>query len=267
MKHIESHDNPTFKQLKKLGESARERRKAGRTLLDGVHLIQAYLQSGGQLELLVASESGLGHPECAVLLKQVSSAQVAVLSNALFAEVSPVETPVGLLAVIALPEAPSPGNPDFCVLLEGIQDPGNLGSILRSAAAAGVQAAYLSANCADAWSPKTLRAGMGAHFTMAIMERADLADVLGHFGGISVATSLQAERSIYELDLTGPVAFLVGNEGAGLSPELQAAASENVLIPMPGKTESLNAAAAAAVCFFERVRQCTIKVPLPRAGA
>jgi TrmH family RNA methyltransferase len=257
MKNIISRDNPTYKQLKKLTESARERRKAGRTLLDGVHLIEAYLAAGYAPDLLVVSESGLGHPECAVLLKKVPSFNIAVLPDLLFNEISPVETPVGLLAVVAIPEPAADGQPKFCVLLEDIQDPGNLGSMLRSAAAAGVEAAYLTLGCADAWSPKALRAGMGAHFVMRIEERVAGPDKVAAFAGMSLATSLDAQMPLYSLDLTGPVMVLVGNEGAGLSAELQSVASHRVTIPMPGKVESLNAAAAAAVCFFERVRQTT----------
>jgi TrmH family RNA methyltransferase len=255
MKNIISRDNPTYKQLKKLSESARERRKAGRTLLDGVHLVEAYLAAGHAPDLLVVSESGLGHPECAVLLKQVPSSHIAVLTDLLFNEISPVETPVGLLAVVAIPEPAPAVQPQFCVLLEDIQDPGNLGSILRSAAAAGVEAAYLTLGCADAWSPKALRAGMGAHFVMRIEERVAGPEKVAGFAGMSLATSLDADTSLYRLDLTGPVMVLVGNEGAGLSEELQRAASHRVTIPMPGRVESLNAAVAAAVCFFERVRQ------------
>lgn len=255
MKNIISRDNPTYKQLKKLSESSRERRKAGRTLLDGVHLVESFLAAGGQPDMLAVSESGLGHPECAVLLKQVPTSHIAVLTDLLFAEVSPVDTPVGLLAVIATPHPEVPSQPEFCVLLEDIQDPGNLGSILRSAAAAGVQAVYLSPNCADAWSPKALRAGMGAHFVMAIEERVPALEKVAAFRGKSVATCLNADDTLYRTDLTGPVMFLVGNEGAGLSPELQQAATHRVTIPMPGKVESLNAAAASAICFFERVRQ------------
>lgn len=255
MKNIISRDNPTYKQLKKLSESARERRKEGRTLLDGVHLIEALFAAGHQPDLLVVSESGLGHPECAVLLKKVPSSNIAVLTDLLFNEISPVETPVGLLAVAAIPKPLAAVKPQFCLLLEDIQDPGNLGSILRSAAAAGVETAYLTLGCADAWSPKALRAGMGAHFVMRIEERVAGVEAVTAFAGMSVATSLDATSSLYDLDLTGQVMMLVGNEGAGLSEELQQAASHRVTIPMQGRVESLNAAAAAAVCLFERVRQ------------
>lgn len=255
MKNIISRDNPTYKQLKKLAESAKERRKAGRTLLDGVHLVEAYLAAGGTPELLVVSESGVTREECVRLMENSTAHPVVVLADILFAEISPVETPVGILAMVAMPHPRLPENPQFGVLLEDIQDPGNMGSILRSAAAAGAELACLSPGCVDAWSPKVLRAGMGAHFAMVIEERANLVEKLVSFRGMSIATSLGADKTLYHLDLTGAVMFVIGNEGAGLSPELQQAATERVIIPMPGSVESLNAAAASAICFFERVRQ------------
>lgn len=260
MKNILSRDNPTYKQLKKLAESARERRKAGQMLLDGVHLVEAYLAGGGLPQLLALSESGAHHPECAALTQSMPTVQTVMLADALFAEISPVETPVGILALAPLPLSAAVPDAQFCVLLEDIQDPGNLGSILRSAAAAGAEAIWLSAGCADAWSPKTLRAGMGAHFALQIEERVPLAERLAGFGGLSVAACLGAQQSLYALDLTGRVAFLIGNEGSGLSAKLLQAAGAQVIIPMPGRVESLNAAAAAAVCFFERVRQ--IRAPM-----
>lgn len=254
MKSIISRDNPTFKQLKKLADSARERRKAGQTLLDGVHLVDACLQAGMAPQLLVVSESGVAHPEVSALLTRGNAFNTVCLPDALFAEISPVETPVGLLALIEMPALPVPKNPEFVLMLEDLQDPGNLGTILRSAAAAGVQAVWLSTGCVDAWSPKVLRAGMGAHFSLPIVERADLNEVIARFQGVALAACLGGE-SLYTLDLTGPVAFLIGNEGSGLSDGLMQAAGKRFTIPMPGRIESLNAAAAASICLFERVRQ------------
>ena len=135
------------------------------------------------------------------------------------------------------------------------QDPGNLGSLLRSAAAAGIHQVFLSKSSVHAWSPRVLRAGMGAHFMLNIYEQCELEPLMRTFKGRVIATSHHAKSSLYELDLTGKVALLFGNEGAGLSQELLAAAHSVASIPMPGKAESLNIAAAAAVCLFERVRQ------------
>jgi len=253
MKFISSRDNPYFKYLRKLADSSRQRHMAGKTLLDGWHLVDAYRQTIGEPETLILSQS------TANAYLAIGDTAAVVLSDGLFAELSPVKTPTGVLALVAFPVPVAEKVPEFCLLLEDVQDPGNLGSLLRSAAAAGCDTAYLSTNCADPWSPKALRAGMGAHFALALRERADLVQIAAAFPGQVVATSLTGDHSLYEFDLTGPVAFVVGNEGAGISQELQEVASQRVRIPMPGAVESLNAAAAAAICLFERVRQLQSK--------
>jgi TrmH family RNA methyltransferase len=255
MKTISSRDNPLYKALKKLGTSARERRKTGKTLLDGIHLVAAHHQAGGLPETIVVSPAGLEDREIRDLLAEIPGVPVVMLEEGMFREVSTVETPTGIIAVVERPKPARPGSNNFCVFLEGIQDPGNLGSILRSAAAAGADGAYLSDDCVDAWSPKVLRAGMGAHFCLAILEHADLAQAAERFSGTVVATALGARESLFALDLTGPTAFIIGNEGAGITPDLLLHADRQVNIPMPGAVESLNAAAAATVCLFERVRQ------------
>ena len=167
-----------------------------------------------------------------------------------------MKTPGAIIALIDVPQpAQAIADASFSLLLEEIQDPGNLGSILRSAAAAGCDTAFLSPECADAWSPKVLRAAMGGHFALRICERQDLQAVANSFHGNLLATSLHAKRSLYDCDLRGKIAFMIGNEGAGLSAKLLKMATQQIAIPMPGKIESLNAAAAAAICLFEAVRQ------------
>jgi TrmH family RNA methyltransferase len=257
LKHITSRDNPFFKDVAKLSASSRERRKRSLTLLDGVHLIEAYRDRFGAPKALIVSEEGAADAEVQALVASLAPLSTMQLSNALFRDVSSLATPTGIIAVIAtpLPER-VPDTLDSCVMLDGVQDPGNLGSILRSAAAAGVVHAFLSADCAFVWSPRVIRAGMGAHFRLAIHEHADLLSLAGRFRGTVLATTVDAPISLFDVDLTGPVALLIGNEGAGLSPALAQAATRRVTIPMPGGgVESLNAAAAAAICLFERVRQ------------
>ena len=256
MKHIQSRDNPFFKELVKLVDSVRQRRKAGQTLLDGIHLVQAYLASGNKPQHLLVTQSALQDREAAELLKKLSAVPLTQLGDSLFAELSELKTPSGILALIDLPCPIVPATLSrFCLLLEDIQDPGNLGSILRSAAAAGCDAVFLSKGCADAWSPRVLRAGMGGHFVLSIHESADLSVVATVFQGKLFATLPEAKINLYDCDLRGKLAFVLGNEGAGLSEDLLAAVSQHITIPMPGKVESLNAAAAAAVCLFEAVRQ------------
>jgi len=256
VKHISSRDNPFFKELVKLAGSARQRRKAGQTLLDGVHLVQAHLASGGKPQHLLVTQAALQGHEVATLLKKLSGVPLTQLDDSLFAELSELKTPSGILALIELPQTTvSIAATCFALLLEDIQDPGNLGSMLRSAAAAGCDAVFLSKGCADAWSPKVLRAGMGGHFALSIHESADLLAVAAAFQGKLFAAAPDAKTNLYDCDLSGKLAFALGNEGAGLSEGLLAAVSQHVTIPMPGKIESLNAAAATAICLFEAVRQ------------
>ena len=259
LKQITSAENPRFKALLKLMQSSRERRKAGLSLLDGVHLIQAYRDHLGLPEEVVVSKSALNNPEIYKLINDLSKITPLVLSDELFHRLSTVTTPTGMIAAVKTPRLLTiPDDPGPCVLLEGIQDPGNLGSILRSAAAAGMRDVFLSGNSVHSWSPRVLRAGMGAHFMLRIYEDVDLLALMEGFRGRVIATSHHSSQSVFETDLTGKVGLLFGSEGTGLSQGLLAAAHNVVAVPMPGKTESLNAAAAAAVCLFERVRQMRV---------
>lgn len=253
---ITSSDNPRFRELVGLAESGQDRRRAGLALIDGLHLIDSYRQRIGAPHQVVVSSSGRHRPEVAAMLGSLPEVPLLELSDALFRRLSPVQTPTGILALIRIPERrPTPDNPKACVLLEDVQDPGNLGSILRSTAAAGVRQVYLSAQCADLWSPKVLRAGMGAHFHLECFTGVDLGGFAATFPGRLIATHLKACQSVFDVDLTGHIGLIFGNEGAGLSRTLLEKAANVVAIPMPGQTESLNIAAAAAVCLFERVRQ------------
>jgi TrmH family RNA methyltransferase len=256
MKKITSRDNAAFKALAKLATSASERRRAGLSLIDGTHLVAALLDSGARPEQLVVSESGMADPEVAGLVERAAPAPVTLLADRLFEALSTVHTATGLLAVVRTP----PGHEvepaaSLVLFLEDIQDPGNVGTLLRSAAAAGASDVVLSPRCAFAWSPKVLRAAMGAHFTLNIVEGVEAADFLGRYRGASIALDGAAPTSLYELDLTAPTAFLVGNEGAGLSDATRRAARERARIPMPGPVESLNAGTAGSICLFEAVRQ------------
>ncbi len=259
MKLITSAENPHFKALLKLMQSSRERSKQGMSLLDGAHLVAAYRDHVGRPEQLVVSKSGQGNNEISNIIKELELTPLLALSDELFHRLSSVSTPTGLIAVVKTPRlTPVPDDPGPCVILEGIQDPGNLGSILRSAAAAGIQLVYLSKDCVHSWSPRVLRAGMGAHFMLSIYESVDLAALIRTCRGDVVATSHRSPHSVFDADLTGKVAMVFGNEGTGVTPGLQDLARVVVSIPMPGKTESLNAAAAAAICLFERVRQMRV---------
>ncbi len=265
MKLIQSRDNPFFKELLKLTGSTRQRGKTNQTLLDGAHLLAACLDADILPQHILLNAAVIQDAEIGALLERANDVPVTQLDNKLFAELSALKTHTGILTLIpiSLPTS-SIRDSRFALLLEDIQDPGNLGSILRSAAAAGCDAVFMSKGCADAWSPKVLRAAMGGHFALHIYEQQNLLDVAKLFcepplydssTGTLLATSLQATHSLYDCDLTGKIALMMGNEGSGLPDGLLAYATQKITIPMPGKIESLNVAAATAICLFEIVRQ------------
>jgi TrmH family RNA methyltransferase len=256
VKHITSRDNPLFKQVKALASSTQQRRKASQSLLDGLHLAQAYLAAGKMPVWCVVSERHATLPEVDAVLARLPSQLVIVLADTLFGQLSTVVNGIDLLFVIETPTDTLPLTIDSdCVILDAIQDSGNVGSILRSAAAAGIRYAFLSKGCAFAWSPKTLRAAMGAHFNLTIVEHCTPEQVAGRLAVPVYGTSSHATHTLYELPLKQPAAWLMGNEGSGVTEAWQGLMTQAVRIPQPGGQESLNVAAAAAVCMFEMVRQ------------
>lgn len=254
MEIIRSRQNPLVRQLVKLADNRRERLKQRQTVLIGTHLVESALEAGWPLQKLLVCEGFEERPEIASLLAR-RAAPVLLLDPALFAEIEQAPSSSGLLALATLPDTSLPATSGFCLLLEGVQDPGNVGSILRSAAAAGVDQVWLANGCADVWSPKVLRAGMGAHFRLPVLERIDPLTMLAAFEGDIAVTTLDDATCLYRTDLRGSLALVLGSEGAGVSPLLVSLATKRLRIPMQPGVESLNVAAAAAICLFERVRQ------------
>jgi len=257
---VTSRDNPVFKRLLKLAESSRARREARMSLLDGEHLLMAYLDAGGEPHTLVRAAS-CDAARLDGLAGRCRQARSLVLPDKLFAELSPVATPTGILAEAAWLEPPAVAGMPLVMVLEDIQDPGNLGSMLRTGAAAGATLAVLSKGCTDAWSPKALRGGQGAQFVLPLRLSVDLDAWLASFDGQRIALTLAQNGDFYTLDLTTPLAIIVGNEGAGLSESVCRAASTRTQIPMTGGVESLNASAALAVAVFEAARQRRTRIP------
>lgn len=282
LRSIQSRDNAQYKQLRQWASSAQARRKSGMTLLDGIHLCEAWLQHRGMPALCVVAESALSHPEVAAILAQcesntksnsnassnassntnsnIESAECILLAEALFTPLGQVEHGVGILFVVKVPDAASngPASPSLqsaALLLDSVQDPGNLGTILRTAAAAGIQQIFCGPGTAAVWSPKVLRAGMGAHFVLEITEDVDLANVIQHASVPVYATQPHAPKTIYTTDLRAPSAWLFGHEGQGVSEQLLALATERLAIPQNTQVESLNVAASVAICLFEQRRQ------------
>lgn len=258
MKHISSRDNPLYKELKQLASSASARKKAGKTLLDGVHLCQAFFQHRGAPEMCIVSESCVEHYEVADIVAscEARATNCIVLPDNLYQALSQVENGIGVLFVVEAHQKQVPSRLSVnAVLLDNLQDPGNLGSILRSAAGAGIQQVFCSSGSASAWSPKVLRAGMGAHFLLDIYEGVDLQALMQASSIPVLATSSHTNTTIYQINLNRPLAWLFGHEGQGVAAELMALASDTVTIPQKSEIESLNVAASAAICFFEQVRQ------------
>lgn len=256
---ISSSKNPVVKQLRQLMGSAHTRKASDLAVAEGIHLVDSLLRSGGRLESLIYAESARNNLEVKQLIKlsQSQARQHIVLKDSLFEAISRLHAGVGVLAVFE-PSRPALKSPliEEAILLEAVQDPGNLGMILRSVAAAGFQQAYLSVGTASAWSPKALRAGMGAQFSLRVYEQVDLIELVKASQLPVLATDLSGSESIYQAELSQPFIWLFGNEGQGVSSELLSLATSRLNIPQAASAvESLNVSAAVAVCLFEQRRQ------------
>lgn len=256
--NITSSQNKLFKLLKKLVSSQKERSKLNLTVLEGIHLAENYLQHVGFPKQCIFVENALEDSEANKIIQkcQENHVEYIQISKTLFKELSMVENGIGLLFVVDIPKNDSEKPLDEnAVLLENLQDPGNVGTILRTAAAAGIKKVYCSVGTASAWSPKVLRAGMGAQFVLDIYENVDLKQLMQKSNVQVLATTLSAKATLYETDLTKPTAWIIGNEGSGISDELLSLNITEIIIPQAEGVESLNASAAAAICLFEQVRQ------------
>jgi len=259
VQHVTSRNNPRLREAAALIASSRERRKSGKCVLEGEHLVATYAARHGAPESLIVTAAALEIPAIRTL-SEGQPARTLVVSDSLFAATSSLPADIRVLAVVATPRPKALGFPDFSLLVDDVQDPGNIGSIVRSAAAAGVAQVLLSKYCAFAWSPKVLRAGQGAHFAVDIHEGVDLCEWARAYRdseGQIIATVVDGGTSLFSAPLGPRIALVIGNEGAGLSTSLAQLATQRVTIPMPGGMESLNVAAAAAVCLFECVRRRT----------
>jgi TrmH family RNA methyltransferase len=248
MSVLRSRDNPRVRRWARLARDARLRRREGRALIEGPHLLAAALDHGLAPVVLIATERGLVNEEIASLVRRAKQRPV-VLSESLFRTVVEAEAPQGIAAEIAIPRSGESASGD-CVFLEGIQDAGNLGAILRSAAAFGLRDAVPDRGCADAWSPKVLRAAMGAHFTLRVRQSGELQNDLERFGGKLVCAVPSGGTPLSTMDLGGRLGWIFGSEGQGVSEAVMRRAALRVTIPMARGVESLNVAAAAAICFY-----------------
>lgn len=262
MKHISSRDNPVYKRVQRLAAGKRavgaeDGHVDHRVVIEGIHLCQAWLQHIGSPELALFDAERLEqNTELADLAQALDTGLCLSCEPRLMKGLSQVEHGQGVCFVVAAPAPSMPRRIDHnCIWLDRIQDPGNVGTLLRTAAAAGIQHAYLSPGCASAWSAKVLRSAQGAHFVMSIYEHVDLLQTQGRLAIPLVATALEDAVSLYETVLPGACAWLLGNEGQGVDAGLLALADKRVFIPQADNVESLNVGVAAGVCLFEQRRQ------------
>ncbi len=253
---ITSVHNPRVQAVRRLQSHAQERREQQACVVEGVRLAEEALQAGWTARQVFFTEALEERGKALLQAFQANGAPVEPVSQAVMEAMCDTETPQGLLVVLAQRRLSLPPEPDFLLVVDGLRDPGNLGTLLRSAAAAGVQGVLLAPGCAEAWSGKVLRAGMGAHFRLPVqpMSWPEIRSTVS--GRLKVYLAAAGAGSEYtQADFRRPVALVVGGEAAGAGPEAQALADEKVHIPMPGGSESLNAGVAAGILLFEVVRQ------------
>jgi TrmH family RNA methyltransferase len=256
---VTSAANPRFKRIRALIHSARERRREGAAVLEGIHLVGSWLahRQGQQQPLLelALAQRGLQSPEINAIIDRAAVAPL-LIEDRLFDSLGTMPSPVPVLAVVKTPQPPLPAGIDQdTVVLDRIQDPGNVGAILRSTAAAGISRVITTPQTAWCWSPKVLRAAMGGHFGLSIHESQPWATLAGLIR-IPVAGALaHGGRSLFGSDLRPACVWVFGNEGEGLAGEIERQLDWRLTIPQATEVESLNVAAAAAICLFEQRRQ------------
>lgn len=256
---ITSNQNPKIQNIRALLQQSKERKNSGLFVVEGVRLFEEALQANCEINYILHSDNlsirGLE------LLNQAEEKRIEIdeIPFSLMRKVADTEHPQGIIAVVQQKKTVIPHPLNFVLICDSISDPGNLGTILRSADAAHVQAVLISPNSTDPYSPKVVRAGMGAHFHLPIYQ-ADWQELYGicknpkHPLHIYLA-SADASLSCWEADLRIPCAMIVGSEASGPGNDAQKMADTNIKIPMPGESESLNAAVAASILLFETLRQ------------
>ncbi|GAB3045597.1 RNA methyltransferase [Acinetobacter apis] len=252
--YLESKDNPKIKHIRALTEQASYRKKQQQTILEGTHLCLAWLEASRPIKSLFTTEAALQHLDIEKI-QTLYTGHIFILSEVLYRDLSTLGTSLPCLAVIDLPrhQHAIDFNQDT-LILDGVQDPGNVGTLLRSAAAANIKQILCTPAVSSIWSPRVLRAGMGAHFSLFCFEQVDLSRVLPQFNIPVYVTSSHQSKSLYSEDLTQPCVWILGNEGQGAS-EYALEHAQAIAIPQPGGQESLNVAIAGSICLFEMVRQ------------
>ena len=255
---ITSDANAHYRHLQRLAAAPRACREAGRTLAEGIHLVECAASAKASILTVVLSEAAA--QEAKSLGESVAAkagCRLMVMTPRLYNAISPVEHGTGVLAEIAIAQHALPrALRADAVYLDGVQDPGNAGALLRTAAAAGIRHVAASSGTTFLWSPKVLRAAMGAHFVLALYEDVPADQLAGAFAAERLAADAHATESLYAASWgMSPTAWLFGAEGAGLAGTTASQAQRRLRIPIDPQVESLNVAAAAAICLFEQRRR------------
>lgn len=250
---LRSAANPRVRRWQRLARDARARRAEGSAIVEGPRVVDAWLRHRGPAVCVLISESAQA---------RAPRADAVVLSDAAMRSITDVRTPQGVAAEVRIPACEEPlSDAPACVFLDAVQDAGNVGAILRSACAFGVPDVVLGPGCADAWSPKVLRAAAGAHALLRIRESPDLRAAMAAFGGRVYWTSPRQGRPLAEVDFNGRFGWIFGSEGQGVDARLAAHSAGAVSIPMRAPLESLNVAAAAAICLHVSARGRDAQAP------
>ncbi len=253
---ITSAQNSRIQHVRALLSQRKTRESSGEFALEGVRLVEEALASGWEARSLLYTAELSNRGQELVAISRLRGVEVEETAPHVLKAAADTENPQGILGVFARRELPLPERPNFVVIADGLRDPGNFGTLLRTAVAAGVQAVLSAPGSVDAFSPKVLRAGMGAHFRLPLREWSFAEMAAWLKPGCRVLLSESAQGTpCWQFDLRAPLALLVGAEAEGASAEGRALADALVTIPMPGNSESLNAAVAAGVLLFEVVRQ------------
>ncbi|MCC6148030.1 MAG: RNA methyltransferase [Anaerolineaceae bacterium] len=256
---ISSLQNSRIKWARALINQKQERKKSRAFIIEGVRLVEEALSSGWCPNFLFYSGQLSVRGQALVAACIQAGYEVEEVAPRIMDKIAAVETSQGILAVLPERQPVLPNEMDFAIIGDSIRDPGNLGALLRSAAAAGVQAVFLTPGSADPFSPKVLRAGMGAHFKLPILTQLwpDIQMQCKSFPTPLQLFLAEAQKGLpyWQADLRVPLALIIGGEAEGADPAIQKATDKSLQIPMPGGFESLNAAVAAGVLIFEVVRQ------------
>jgi RNA methyltransferase, TrmH family len=253
---IISAQNPKLKLARSLLGRPKERREAVAFVAEGVRLVEEALEAGWSFQFVLTGEKLSARGQALGKRLKTKGIIVEQITDALLGSISETETAQGVIAILDQTSLPIPQTLDFILILDQIRDPGNLGTLLRSAAAAGVQAVFLPPETTDAFAPKVIRAGMGAHFRLPIHALPwEQIRSICESSGLKILLADMDGASCWQSDLRLPLALLIGGEAKGASEQARRLADAKISIPMPGGSESLNAATAGAILLFEVVRQ------------